>query len=67
MYCLQTSGVTSKGVNNNTWKATTFFTPYQYGFIDKRSTTLQLRYVLYRWTEIIDDRGPIDAINIDFM
>ena len=43
------------------------FSPYQYGFIDKRSTTLQLLYVLDKWTEIIDDGGTIDAIYMDFM
>ena len=35
------------------------FSPYQYSFIDKRSTTLQLLYVLDKWTEIIDDGGTI--------
>ena len=43
------------------------FSPYQYGFIDKRSTTLQLLYVLDKWTEIIDDGGTIDAIYMVFM
>ena len=43
------------------------FSSYQYGFIDKRSTTLQLLYVLDKWTEIIDDGGTIDAIYMDFM
>ena len=43
------------------------FSPYQYGFIDKRSTTLQLLYVLDKWTEIIDDGGTIDALYMDFM
>ena len=43
------------------------FSPYQYGFIDKRSTTLQLLNVLDKWTEIIDDGGTIDAIYMDFM
>ena len=43
------------------------FSPYQCGFIDKRSTTLQLFYVLDKWTEIIDDGGTIDAIYMDFM
>ena len=43
------------------------FSPYQYGFIDKRSTTLQLLYVLDKWTEIIDDGGTIDAIYMDFI
>ena len=43
------------------------FSPYQYGFIDKRSTTLQLLYILDKWTDIIDDGGTIDAIYMDFM
>ena len=43
------------------------FSPYQYGFINKRSTTLQLHYVFDRWTEIIDDGGTTDVIYMDFM
>ena len=43
------------------------FSPCQYGSIDKRSTTLQLLYVLDKPTEIIDDGGTIDAIYMDFM
>ena len=45
----------------------TLFSQYQYGFIGKKSTTLQLLYVLDRWCEIIDDRGTIDAIYMEFM
>ena len=43
------------------------FSPLQYGFIDRRSTTLQLLYVLDEWTEIIDSGGTIDAVYMDFM
>ena len=48
-------------------RSNTFFSPYQHGFLDKRSTSLQLLYVLDKWTEIIDDGGTIDAIYMDFM
>ena len=43
------------------------FSKYQYGFINKRSTTLQLLYVLDEWTEILDQGGTIDAVYLDFM
>ena len=43
------------------------FSKYQYGFINKRSTTLQLLYVLDEWTEILDQEGTIDAVYLDFM
>ena len=41
------------------------FSPYRYGFKDKRSTTLQLLYAPA--TENCDDGGTIDAIHMDFM
>ena len=43
------------------------FSKYQYGFINKRSTTLQLLYVLDEWTEILDQGGTIDVVYLDFM
>ena len=43
------------------------FSKYQYGFINKRSTTLQLLYVLDEWIEILDQGGTIDAVYLDFM
>ena len=43
------------------------FSKYQYGFINKRSTTLQLLYVLDEWTAILDQGGTIDAVYLDFM
>ena len=43
------------------------FSKDQYGFIDRRSTTLQLLYILDEWTEILDDGGTIDAVYMDFM
>ena len=43
------------------------FSKYQYCFINKRSTTLQLLYVLDEWTEILDQGGTIDAVYLDFM
>ncbi len=38
--------------NNN------LFSHFQYGFIPKRSTTLQLLKVLYEWTKAIDEAYP---------
>ena len=43
------------------------FSKYQYGFINRRSTTLQLLFVLDEWTEILDQGGTIDAVYLDFM
>ena len=43
------------------------FSNRQYGFLSGRSTTLQLLYVLERWTEILDNGGSLDAIYFDFM
>ena len=43
------------------------FSKHQYGFIDRRSTTLQLLHVLHEWTEILDQGGTIDAVYLDFM
>ena len=37
------------------------------GFISGRSTTLQLLLVMEEWTEILDKRGAIDTIYMDFM
>ena len=39
----------------------------QYGFISKRSATLQLLKVLQIWCDILDENGIIDDINMDFM
>ncbi len=43
------------------------FSSKQFGFINGRSTVLQLLYVLDIWTEILDDEGSIDAIYCDYM
>jgi hypothetical protein len=43
------------------------FSIRQYAFLSGRSTTLQLLYVLERWTEILDNGGSLDAIYFDFM
>ena len=43
------------------------FSKHQYGFIDRRSTTLQLLYILDEWTEILDDGGTVDVVYMDFM
>jgi hypothetical protein len=42
------------------------FSEKQYGFMAKRSTTLQLLKVLDEWTEILDEGGQIDSIYLDF-
>ena len=44
-----------------------FFSKYQYGFISKRSATLQLLKVMEIWCNILDKGGTIDAIYMDFM
>ena len=57
----------------NGWKRSLFHIPnklfsiFQYGFIERRSTTLQLLYVLHEWTEILGSGGTIDVVYIDFM
>ena len=43
------------------------FSKYQYGFINRRSTTLQLLFVLDEWREILDQGGTIDAVYLDFI
>ena len=48
-------------------KQNEFFSKFQYGFINKRSATLQLLKVLGIWCEILDAGGTIDNINMDFM
>ena len=42
------------------------FTVKQYGFLDGRSTVLQLLVVLDTWTKIIDEGGTIDCVYYDF-
>ena len=42
------------------------FSNNQYGFISKRSAALQLLNVLEIWSNILDDDGIIDNINMDF-
>ena len=42
------------------------FSNKQYGFISKRSASLQLLNVLEIWSNILDDDGIIDNINMDF-
>jgi hypothetical protein len=43
------------------------FSDKQFGFISGRSTTLQLLIVMEEWTEILDNRGTLDSIYMDFM
>jgi hypothetical protein len=51
----------------NHMKRNTLFSPKQFGFISGRSTSLQLLYVLERWTKILDEGGSLDCIYLDFM
>ena len=39
----------------------------QYGFVPKRSTTLQLLNVMEEWTRVIDNGGNVDVIYCDIM
>ena len=39
----------------------------QYGFVPKRSTSLQLLKVMEEWIQVIDNGGNIDAIYLDVM
>ena len=48
-------------------KENKLFSNKQFGFIGRRSTTLQLIHVLDMWTEILDQGGTLDAIYCDFM
>ena len=43
------------------------FSVNQFGFLNGRSTSLQLLKVLDSWTDILDTGGVIDAIYMDFM
>jgi DNA-binding NarL/FixJ family response regulator len=51
----------------NHMKRNTLFSPKQFGFISGRLTSLQLLYVLERWTKILDEGGSLDCIYLDFM
>ena len=42
------------------------FSNQQFGFMQKRSTTLQLLHVLEDWTKTIDEGGAVDCIYLDF-
>ena len=48
-------------------KANNLFSDRQFGFINGRSTVLQLLHVIDLWTEILDEGGDIDVIYCDFM
>ena len=43
------------------------FSSKQYGFINGRSTVLQLLNVLDKWTEVIDQGFAVDCVYMDFM
>ena len=42
------------------------FTAKQYGFVSGRSTILQLMKILDNWTEILENKGQIDCVYLDF-
>ena len=48
-------------------KANGYLSKQQYGFIQGRSTTLQLLTVLEKWTKAVDEGHEIDCIYLDFM
>jgi hypothetical protein len=48
-------------------KRNKLFSKKQFGFITGRSTTIQLLTVLEDWTQILDDKGSINNIYMDFM
>ncbi|ELU03377.1 hypothetical protein CAPTEDRAFT_135353, partial [Capitella teleta] len=41
------------------------FTDSQYGFCQKRSTTLQLLLAEEEWTTYMDEGHPVDALYLD--
>ena len=43
------------------------FSNKQFGFIQGRSTVLQMLKVLDKWTEILDQGGCVDVVYCDFM
>ena len=47
-------------------KRNNLFSNKQFGFLDGRSTVLQLLIVLDKWTRTIDEGGSIDCIYCDF-
>ena len=44
-----------------------FFTDYQFGFISKRSTMLQMLRMMEDWNELLDNDESIDVAYMDFM
>ena len=50
----------------NYLKANDILSNEQFGFLQGRSTVLQLLKVVDKWTEIMDKGGVIDVINCDF-
>jgi hypothetical protein len=48
-------------------KANGFISRKQFGFLNGRSTVLQLLKVIDKWTEILDRGGSVDVIYCDFM
>ena len=47
-------------------RSNSLLSPYQFGFINKRSTTLQLLRVLDRWTQELDQGNEIESLYLDF-
>ena len=52
---------------NADMKANHFLSNKQYRFISRRSTTLQLLYIIDTWTEAIDQKIAVVCIYLDFM
>ena len=48
-------------------KKNNLFSTQQFGFIEGRSTVLQLMHVMDIWCDILDQGGVLDAIYCDFM
>ena len=48
-------------------KKNNLFSKNQFGFIDNRSTTLQLLKITDEWMESIEKNNPIDVVYLDFM
>jgi len=42
------------------------FTPYQHGFLPKRSCVTQLLSVIENWTTFLDCGNPVDIVYFDF-
>ena len=48
-------------------QANNFSTDYQFGFISKRSTMLQMLRMMEDWSELLDNDESIDLAYLNFM